>query len=306
MSNIGKSKVAIITGSSTGIGYETCLALARNGFVTCATMRDNKKSEDLGRIARNENLQIKIFEMDVDKDNSVQAAIEKITTEFGKIDILVNNAGYGLFGALEDFSMDEIINQFETNVFGVIRVIREVLPIMRRQKNGIIINISSISGLAGVPTQSAYCATKFAVEGLSEALSFELESFGIKLILIEPGVINTEFVKDLVVPSNKYEIGKNSELVNPSYDGKKKKSLSLYSNTVDKFLSFYYNAMSNAPHPHLVADEIIQAIANSSNSEIGATPLRIAVGKDSKEYSKLKKELSDKDFHELLKKNLLK
>jgi NAD(P)-dependent dehydrogenase (short-subunit alcohol dehydrogenase family) len=306
MSNIGKSKVAIITGSSTGIGYETCLALARNGFVTCATMRDNKKSEDLGRIARNENLQIKIFEMDVDKDNSVQAAIEKITTEFGKIDILVNNAGYGLFGALEDFSMDEIINQFETNVFGVIRVIREVLPIMRRQKNGIIINISSISGLAGVPTQSAYCATKFAVEGLSEALSFELESFGIKLILIEPGVINTEFVKDLVVPSNKYGIGKNSELVSPSYDGEKKKSVSLYSNTVDKFLSFYYNAMSNAPHPHLVADEIIQAIANSSNSEIGATPLRIAVGKDSKEYSKLKKELSDKDFHELLKKNLLK
>ncbi len=306
MSNIGKSKVAIITGSSTSIGYETCLALARNGFVTCVTMRDNKKSGDLGRIARNENLQIKIFEMDVDKDNSVQAAIEKITTEFGKIDILVNNAGYGLFGALEDFSMDEIKNQFETNVFGVIRVIREVLPIMRRQKNGIIINISSISGLAGVPTQSAYCATKFAVEGLSEALSFELESFGIKLILIEPGVINTEFVKDLVVPSNNYEIGKNSELVNPSYDGEKKKSLSLYSNTVDKFLSFYYNAMSNAPHPHLVADEIIQAIANSSNSEIGATPLRIAVGKDSKEYSKLKKKLSDKDFHELLKKNLLK
>ena len=210
------------------------------------------------------------------------------------------------FGALEDFSMDEIKNQFETNVFGVIRVIREVLPIMRRQKNGIIINISSISGLAGVPTQSAYCATKFAVEGLSEALSFELESFGIKLILIEPGVINTEFVKDLVVPSNKYGIGKNSELVSPSYDGEKKKSVSLYSNTVDKFLSFYYNAMSNAPHPHLVADEIIQAIANSSNSEIGATPLRIAVGKDSKEYSKLKKELSDKDFHELLKKNLLK
>jgi short-subunit dehydrogenase len=177
---------------------------------------------------------------------------------------------------------------------------------MRRQKTGIIINISSISGLAGVPTQSAYCATKFAVEGLSEALSFELESFGIKLILIEPGVINTEFVKDLVVPSNKYGIGKNSELVSPSYDGEKKKSVSLYSNTVDKFLSFYYNAMSNTPHPHLVADEIIQAIANSSNSEIGATPLRIAVGKDSKEYSKLKNELSDKDFHELLKKNLLK
>ncbi|WP_458720884.1 SDR family oxidoreductase [Candidatus Nitrosocosmicus sp. R] len=306
MSNIGKSKVALVTGSSTGIGYETCLALARNSFVTCATMRDKKKSKDLERIARNENLQLKIFEMDVDIDRSVYEAIEKITTEFGKIDVLVNNAGYGLFGALEDFSMDEIKNQFETNVFGVIRVIRKVLPIMRQQKAGIIINISSISGLAGDPTQSAYCATKFAVEGLSEALSFELESFGIKLILIEPGVINTEFVEDLVVPSNKYGIDKNRDLVSTSYDGKKKKSLSIYSNTVDKFLSFYYNAMSHAPHPHLVADEIIRAIANSSNSENGATLLRIAVGNDSKEYSKLKKELSDKDFHELLKTNLLK
>ena len=103
--------------------------------------------------------------MDVNIDRSVYEAIEKITTEFGKIDILVNNAGYGLFGAFEDFSMDEIKNQFETNVFGVIRVIREVLPTMRQQKSGIIVNISSISGLAGVPTQSAYCATKFAVEG---------------------------------------------------------------------------------------------------------------------------------------------
>ena len=306
MSTIGESKIAIVTGSSTGIGYETCLALARNGYVTCATMRDIKKSGDLERIAKTENLQIKIFEMDVDKDNSVYTAIEKIIKEFGKIDILVNNAGYGLFGAFEDFSMDEIKNQFETNVFGVIRVIHKVLPIMRQQKSGIIINISSISGLAGVPIQSAYCATKFAVEGLSEALSFELEPFGIKLILIEPGVINTEFVKDLVVPSNKYEIDKNKEQVNTSYDGDKKKSLSLYSNTVDKFLSFYYNAMSHAPHPHLVADEIIQAIDNSSSCENGGTLLRITVGKDSKEYSNRKKELSDRDFHEMLKKDLLK
>jgi len=305
MSNIGNSRVALVTGSSTGIGYETCLALARNGFVTSATMRDNKKSGDLEKIARKENLRIKIFEMDVDKDNSVCSAVEQITTEFGKINILVNNAGYGLFGAFEDFSMHEIKNQFETNVFGVIRVIREVLPTMRQQKSGIIVNISSISGLAGVPTQSAYCATKFAVEGLTEALSFELESFGIKLILIEPGVINTEFVKDLVVPSNKYGIDKNMEFVNSSYESEKKKSLSIYSNVVDKFLCFYYNAMSHAPHPSLVADEILHAIANSSKSENEATPIRIAVGKDSKEYSKLKKELSDKDFHELLRKNLL-
>ncbi|MBA2266732.1 MAG: SDR family oxidoreductase [Nitrosopumilus sp.] len=306
MSNNENSKVALVTGSSTGIGFETCLALARSGFVTCATLRDKKKSGNLEKIARNENLQIKVFDMDVDKDNSVYDTIEKIITEFGKINVLVNNAGYGLFGALEDFSMDEIKNQFETNVFGVIRVIRGVLPTMRQQKSGIIINISSLSGLAGIPTQSAYCATKFAVEGLSEALSFELEPFGIKLILIEPGVINTEFVKDLIVPPNKYEIDKSGALVNPSYNNKKRHSLSPYSNTVDKFLSFYYTAMSHAPHPRVVANEIIRAIASSSSRENGSTPLRSTVGNDSKEYSKLKKGLSDRDFHELLKKNLLK
>ena len=306
MSNNNKSKVALATGSSTGIGFETCLALARNGFVTCATMRDKNKSGGLEKIARNENLQIKVFEMDVNKDNSVCDTIEKIVMEFGKINVLINNAGYGLFGALEDFSMDEIKNQFDTNVFGVIRVIRGVLPIMRQQKNGIIINISSISGLAGIPTQSAYCATKFAVEGLSEALSFELEPFGIKLILIEPGVINTEFVKDLVVPANKYRIDKGGGLVSPSYDNEKRGPLSIYSNMVDKFLSFYYGAMSHAPHPRVVADEIIRAIAYSSSNENKSTPLRSTVGNDSKEYSKLKKELSDRDFHELLKKNLLK
>ncbi|HKU84589.1 MAG TPA: SDR family oxidoreductase [Candidatus Nitrosocosmicus sp.] len=306
MSIIGKSKVALVTGSSTGIGYETCLALARNGFTTCATMRDSKKSSDLERIAKKENLQIKIFEMNVDKDNSVRNTIKKITMEFGKIDILVNNAGYGLFGAFEDFSIDEIKNQFETNVFGVMRVIHKVLPTMRQQKSGIIINISSISGLAGVPTQSAYCATKFAIEGLTEALSFELESFGIKLILIEPGVINTEFVKDLVVPANKYTVDKNMKLLNPSHPSEMKKSSSFYSDTVDKFLFFYYNAMSHAPYPHIVADKIIDAIDNLYNKGDKAVLFRITVGEDSKQYSKLKKKLSDTDFHELLKKNLLK
>jgi NAD(P)-dependent dehydrogenase (short-subunit alcohol dehydrogenase family) len=109
MSNNDKSKVALVTGSSTGIGFETCLALARNGFNTCATMRDKSKSRNLKKIARSENLQIKVFEMDVDKDNSVCDTIEKIATEYGIINVLVNNAGYGLFGALADFSMDEMV-----------------------------------------------------------------------------------------------------------------------------------------------------------------------------------------------------
>ena len=206
-------KVAVVTGSSTGIGFETCLALAKNGYLTYATMRDLKKTERIERIDHDKNLQIKIIEMDVNKDDSVKNAIEKIIDENGQIDILVNNAGYGLFGALEDLSVSEIKNQFETNVFGIIRVTQNVLPIMRRQTNGVIVNISSIAGLVGIPSQSVYVSTKFAVEGLSESLSFELEPFGIKIILIEPGEINTKFAQSLIVPINRYNIEKNKDQI---------------------------------------------------------------------------------------------
>jgi NAD(P)-dependent dehydrogenase (short-subunit alcohol dehydrogenase family) len=124
-------RVAVVTGSSTGIGYETSLALANNGYLTYATVRDIQKSTEIERIANVENIPLKIVEMNVDNDKSVKDTIEKITREHGRIDILVNNAGYGLFGALEDLEMNEIKKQFETNVFGVIRVIQNVLPAMR-------------------------------------------------------------------------------------------------------------------------------------------------------------------------------
>lgn len=126
--------VAVVTGSSTGIGFETSLALSRKGFRTCATMRDTQKSVHLENIARQEELPIKVFEMNVDKDNSVISTIQKIVNEYGRIDILVNNAGYGLFGALEDFTILDIKKQFETNVFGMVRTIQNVLPTMRLQK----------------------------------------------------------------------------------------------------------------------------------------------------------------------------
>ena len=300
-------KIAVVTGSSTGIGLETSLALARSGFLTCATMRDLKKSIDIEEIARNENIPISLFEMNVDDINSVDKAITKIVNEYGRIDILVNNAGYGLFGALEDFTMEEIKKQFETNVFGVMRVTRKVLPTMRQQKSGIIINVSSMSGLAGIPSQSVYSATKFAVEGMSEALSYELEPFGIKMILIEPGVINTEFVQDLVLPSNKYGVDKKGIQYNPFGDDNKDASLSFYNETMQRFLTFYFNAMSKAPHPQVVADEIITSIGIVSNESNTSSPLlRITVGNDSKKYSRLKKELTDNEFHALLKSDLLK
>jgi NAD(P)-dependent dehydrogenase (short-subunit alcohol dehydrogenase family) len=298
-------KVAVVTGSSTGIGYETSLALANNSYLTYATVRDIQKSKEIERIAHVKNIPLKIVEMNVDNDNSVKDAIEKITSEYGRIDILVNNAGYGLFGALEDLEMTEIKKQFETNVFGIIRVIQNVLPAMRLHRTGIIVNISSISGLAGIPSQSAYAGTKFAVEGLSESLSYELEPFGIKIVLIEPGVINTEFLQDLVVPTNRYGIDKNKNQINISNVNTDNISFSFYHDTIKKFLSFYYNAMSNAPHPRIVADEIIQAIEKVSNETNAMPILRIAVGNDSKKYSRLKKELQDNEFHKVIRGDLL-
>ena len=301
--NRESTPVAVVTGSSTGIGFETSLMLARNGYFTYATMRDIQKSKEIDRIVQEENLPIRIVEMDVDNDNSVKTTIEKIISERNRIHILVNNAGYGLFGALEDLPMEEIKRQYETNVFGVIRVSQNVLPIMRSQRDGIIINMSSVSGLAGIPSQSVYVSTKFALEGLSESLSFEVETYGIKIILIEPGVINTGFVEDLVVP-DKYNINKNRQAIQKAVN-KDNNSLSYYNNTIGKFLSFYYPAMSNAPHPKIVANEIIQAIEKVSNEKEVGPFLRVPVGSESKKYSKLKRELADSEYHKLLKKDLL-
>jgi NADP-dependent 3-hydroxy acid dehydrogenase YdfG len=152
-----KQSIAVVTGSSTGIGFETSLLLARNGFYTYATMRDGLKTDKIEKIANKENLPLEVLSMDVDNDDSVRNAIHKIIDEKKKIDLLVNNAGYGLFGALEDISIEEIKKQFETNLFGAIRTIKEVLPTMREQKNGIIINISSIAGVVGNTCRMYLC-----------------------------------------------------------------------------------------------------------------------------------------------------
>jgi short-subunit dehydrogenase len=144
--------------------------------------------------------------MDVDKDDSVVDAFKKIISdgeeEGSRIDILVNNAGFGLFGALEDQPMENIKKQFETNLFGAIRTIQQVLPMMRDQRSGIIVNISSLAGYIGFPASSVYNSTKFALEGLSESLAYEVEPYVISVVLIEPGVINTNFVENILIPSN--------------------------------------------------------------------------------------------------------
>ena len=307
-----KQSIAVVTGSSTGIGFETSLLLARNGFYTYATMRDRLKADKIEKIANKENLPLEVLSMDVDNDDSVRNAIHKIIDEKKKIDILVNNAGYGLFGALEDISIEEIKKQFETNLFGAIRTIKEILPTMRKQKNGIIINVSSIAGVVGIPAECIYVSTKFALEGLTESISYELQPYGIKVVLVEPGVINTNFVPNIKFPKpidNKLqqpllkEEEEKKPKVNYSNNDIKKKNSSHYSNTIDIFLSHYYPAMKNALLPKEVATVILEAIKNASNSS--ECLFRYLVGGDAKTFAQAKKNMSDSQLHEFISNKLL-
>ena len=139
-------KVAVVTGSSSGIGFETSLTLARSGFLTYATMRNLGKCARIKSVATKEGLPIRVAQLDVTEERSINDAVHSIISDVGKIDVLVNNAGYGLIGAFEDLAMEEMKAQYETNLFGVMRVTQAVLPIMRKQKSDIIVNISSGSG----------------------------------------------------------------------------------------------------------------------------------------------------------------
>ena len=274
-------KVAVVTGSSSGIGYETSLMLARNGFLTYATMRNLNKSENIKLVATKENLPIRINQLDVTDDVSVKNTVQAILSETGRIDVLVNNAGYGLNGAFEDLAMDEIKAQYETNVFGLIRTTQSVLPIMRRQKSGIIVNISSGAGRFGFPGSSAYISTKFAVEGLSESMSYELEPFGIKVVLVEPGVIRTNFVT---------VVAKKSQDPN-----------SPYSQIMQKTATAFENMMANASSsPDIVAKVVLNAVTNENPN------LRYLAGKDVETWLDSKRNMSDEEFYKMMKQNLMK
>ena len=274
-------KVAVVTGSSTGIGYETSLILARNGFLTYATMRNLDKSESIESTAAKENLPIHIKQLDVTDDTSVKNAVEAISSETGRIDLLVNNAGYGLNGAFEDLAMHEIKAQYETNLFGLIRTTQAVLPIMRRQKSGTIVNISSGAGRFGFPVSSAYVSTKFAVEGLSESMSYELEPFGIKVVLVEPGVIKTNFIDGMVIARK-------------SQDPK-----SPYSQTIQKMATRFEEMMKNGSSPDLVARVVLKAATNENPN------LRYLAGNDVEQWLGSKRNMSDEEFYKMMKQNLM-
>jgi len=283
-----KAKVAIVTGSSSGIGFETSLLLARNGFFTYATMRSLYRSNRINELKQKEKLPLQVLKLDVTDDKSVKEAIEKVTNELGRIDVIVNNAGYGLVGPLEDLSIQEFKEQFETNVFGVIRVTKSVLPIMRKQRHGTIVNISSIAGRIGFPLTPAYVSSKFALEGLSESMAYELEQFGIKVILIEPGVIKTNF-------DNNLKIGKNVSATTNDYS-------SPYAEITEKRIAGFKPRFKNGLSPMELAKVILNAVTSANiRSE-----LRYLAGNDALKLIEIRKNKSDKEFRRLVMEGVMK
>jgi short-subunit dehydrogenase len=273
-------KVAIVTGSSTGIGFETSLTLARNSFHTYATIRNmaGEKSKPLTEVAKSENLQLQVIELDVDNDKSVTDAIKTIVDERKRIDVLINNAGYALGGALEDSSMNEIKAQFETNFFGAVRATKAVLPVMRRQRAGKIVNITSMGGRITIPLSSSYHGSKFALEGLSESIQYELEPFGIKVILIEPGAVGSNFWKNIKIAT--FSSDTNSQ----------------YTQFGNKILKAFEKMEQNAISSSVVAKTILDAVT-SDNPQ-----LRYVVGEDALKTIEARKNMSDKEFGDLIKK----
>jgi NAD(P)-dependent dehydrogenase (short-subunit alcohol dehydrogenase family) len=182
-----KGQVVLITGASSGMGKETAKTLIREGYTVYAAARRVEKMEDLKQLG---GIPLK---MDVTKEDEMVAAVEQIKRDHGGVDILINNAGFGLYGPMEEISMDKARYQFDVNMFGMARLTQLVLPYMRDKQAGKIINISSMGGKIYTPLGSWYHATKHAVEGWSDCLRFELAPFGIDVIIIEPGLIATEF-----------------------------------------------------------------------------------------------------------------
>lgn len=251
------SKIVIITGASSGFGFLTALELAKKDYFVIATMRNlNKQTELLSQAAALHLQQnIKIHQLDVTDQKSIHA-FQLFLKELNQVDILVNNAGYAGGGFIEEIPVEEYRRQFETNVFGAISITQIVLPYMRKQKSGKIINVSSISGQVGFPGLSPYVSSKYALEGWSESLRLEVKPYGIDVSLIEPGSYNT----------NIWEVGK--ELAE-NYS----ESTSPYKAYMDKIQNHINNGSDTFGNPVDVARKIV-AIAEAKNAT-----LRYPIGK---------------------------
>lgn len=185
-------KIALITGSSSGFGLLTSLELAKAGFRVVATMRDLGRRGALDQAAVAAGVKLEIRQLDVTNFDAIPGFVDRVVSDFGRLDVLVNNAGFPVAGFAEDIRLEELRLQFETNFFGAVAMTKAVLPVMRRQGSGHIIQVSSITGLNGAVAASSYAASKFALEGWSESLRLEMNALGVKVVLVEPGAFATD------------------------------------------------------------------------------------------------------------------
>jgi len=271
-------KVAVVTGCSSGIGCETALRLARQGYRTYATMRDTSKSGEILDVAAAETLDLAVTALDVSSKESIDAAMDKILGKEGRIDVLVNNAGYVMFGTLEEVNISEFRDQFETNFFGVINLLHRTLPIMRKHGGGHIVNISSVAGRIGLPCTPAYISSKFALEGLSESLRYEVDQFNIKVVLIEPGVVKSNLFHSMKVADTD--------------------DRSPYTALTKGVLSSIGTMAELGTPPADVASAVIRAIQEEEPQP------RYPVGKDAMMFLDIKKTKTDLEFEKYLKEEL--
>ena len=235
-------KTCIVTGANSGIGRSTAVTLAKNDYTVFATMRSLERGEKLREIAQRLNLKINQVELDVSDTDSVKHGVIEILDQTDEIDVLINNAGIGSNAVIEDVNIESDKGVFETNFWGSVRCIQAVLPTMRQQKSGHIIQVSSIAGRVGLPAQPIYSASKWALEGLSENLSHDLSSFGVRVSIIEPGVTRTAI------------LGKNNTVPhNPDFE-----------NVYGRMLDMYMQGIEANIRPEAVSETILQCLESSS------------------------------------------
>lgn len=259
-------KSVIITGTSKGIGLETALTFARAGYKVFATMRNPENADAFRQTIKNESLPITISAMDVDSDESVKECIDAILEQNGSIDVLVNNAGIERHGSIEELTMEDFKSIMETNYFGVIRCIKKILPSMRKNRKGCIINVSSVAGHIANTPLGGYAASKFALEALSEALAGEVKPFNIRVAIVEPGIIDTNMARDIGVADDSI------------------------SSQTKRFAGLFKASLKTPTQPSLVAEKILD-IANSETWQ-----LRHPVGPDSIPFLAWRKSMTDEEW----------
>jgi NAD(P)-dependent dehydrogenase (short-subunit alcohol dehydrogenase family) len=263
--------IALVTGTSTGIGLATAVTLARGGHTVIATMRNLASAGELQKLVAAEKLPVTLGELNVDDDASVDSAVGKVLAEHGRLDVLVNNAGVGGGGSVEESSTARFREVMETNFFGALRCIKAVVPGMRERRQGCIVNVTSLSGRLALAPAAAYCASKFALEALSECLAQEMKAFNVRVAIIEPGVIATPiFSKAKPIPEG-----------SPYPQARRQRAL-------------FAKSLTNPTSPYVVGEKIREIVDGNS------WQLRYPVGPDAEPFLKWRASKTDEEVINLV------